>query len=94
MALSDAEQHQLLDKLRKVDVELTYGFQSRVADSDYRDTLAGYALNSDAADYRAEQRLAALELKIDKLSTVSEPIVGLLARTRADEGPADDGGAE
>lgn len=73
MALSDAEQRELLDKLRKVHFELTYGFTSRVADSDYRDTLAGYILNSDAADFRAEQRLKALELKLDKLITASEP---------------------
>ncbi|QIS16567.1 N-acetylmuramoyl-L-alanine amidase [Nocardia arthritidis] len=67
MALSDQEQRELLDKLRRVHFELTYGFQSRVADSAYHDTLAGYILNSDAADYRNEQRLKALELKIDQL---------------------------
>ncbi|MFI6173511.1 N-acetylmuramoyl-L-alanine amidase [Nocardia sp. NPDC051052] len=67
MALSDMEQRELLDKLRRVHFELTYGFQSRVADSEYRDTVAGYVLNSDAADFRNEQRLKALELKIDRL---------------------------
>ncbi|WP_054815435.1 N-acetylmuramoyl-L-alanine amidase [Nocardia arizonensis] len=74
MALSDQEQRELLDKLRRVHFELTYGFQSRVADSEYRDTVAGYVLNADAADYRAEQRLKALELKLDRLlsATVEE----------------------
>ncbi|MEV0356378.1 N-acetylmuramoyl-L-alanine amidase [Nocardia sp. NPDC050697] len=72
MALSDLEQRELLDKLRRVHFELTYGFQSRIADSDYRDTLAGYVLNSDAADYRSEQRLKALELKVDRLLEAKE----------------------
>ncbi|WP_431954158.1 peptidoglycan recognition protein family protein [Nocardia lijiangensis] len=72
MALSDLEQRELLDKLRRVHYELTYGFQSRVADSDYRDTLAGYVLNSDASDYRTEQRLKALELKLDQLLSARE----------------------
>ncbi|WP_405159832.1 N-acetylmuramoyl-L-alanine amidase [Nocardia sp. NBC_01499] len=67
MALSDQEQRELLDKLRQVHFELTYGFQSRVADSEYRDTIAGYVLNSDAADYRNEQRLKALEIKLDRI---------------------------
>ncbi|MFC3962592.1 hypothetical protein [Nocardia jiangsuensis] len=49
-----------------------HGFQSRIADSDYRDTLAGYVLNSDAADYRSEQRLEALELKVDRLLEAQE----------------------
>ncbi|MFG1790416.1 N-acetylmuramoyl-L-alanine amidase [Nocardia sp. NPDC049149] len=72
MALSDMEQRELLDKLRRVHFELTYGFQSRVADSEYRDTVAGYVLNSDAADYRNEQRLKALELKLDRLLAATE----------------------
>ncbi|TQM29872.1 N-acetylmuramoyl-L-alanine amidase [Nocardia bhagyanarayanae] len=72
MALSDVEQRELLDKLRRVHFELTYGFQSRVADSEYRDTVAGYVLNSDAADYRNEQRLKAVELKIDRLLDAME----------------------
>ncbi|MFD6155139.1 N-acetylmuramoyl-L-alanine amidase [Nocardia sp. NPDC060256] len=72
MALSDMEQRELLDKLRRVHFELTYGFQSRVADSEYRDTVAGYVLNSDAADFRNEQRLKALELKIDRLLASSQ----------------------
>ncbi|MFI1914812.1 N-acetylmuramoyl-L-alanine amidase [Nocardia sp. NPDC020380] len=72
MALSDSEQRELLDKLRKVHSELTYGFQSRVADSTYRDTLVGYILNSDAADYRNEQRLRAVELKLDRLLATAE----------------------
>ncbi|MGW4742344.1 N-acetylmuramoyl-L-alanine amidase [Nocardia xishanensis] len=72
VALSDLEQRELLDKLRRVHFELTYGFQSRVADSEYRDTVAGYVLNSDAADYRNEQRLKALELKIDRLLDAME----------------------
>ncbi|CAM4499204.1 N-acetylmuramoyl-L-alanine amidase [Nocardia ninae] len=72
MALSDMEQRELLDKLRRVHFELTYGFQSRVADSEYRDTVAGYVLNSDAADYRNEQRLKALELKLDRLLAAAE----------------------
>ncbi|MFC3963499.1 peptidoglycan recognition protein family protein [Nocardia jiangsuensis] len=72
MALSDPEQRELLDKLRRVHFELTQGFQSRVTGSDYRDTLAGYVLNSDAADYRSEQRLRALELKLDRLLDASE----------------------
>ncbi|MBF6296299.1 N-acetylmuramoyl-L-alanine amidase [Nocardia amamiensis] len=67
MALSDMEQRELLDMLRRVHYELTYDFPSRVADSEYRDTLAGYVLNSDASDYRTEQRLKALELKLDQL---------------------------
>ncbi len=74
MALSDVEQRELLDKLRRVHHELTYGFQSRVADSEYRDTVAGYVLNSDAADYRNEQRLRALEMKIDALHDAIKPI--------------------
>ncbi|WP_378734683.1 N-acetylmuramoyl-L-alanine amidase [Nocardia brasiliensis] len=72
MALSDMEQRELLDKLRRVHFELTYGFQSRVADSEYRDTVAGYVLNSDAADFRNEQRLKALELKLDRLLDAAE----------------------
>lgn len=72
MALSDTEQRELLDKLRRVHFELTQGFQSRVADSDYRDTLVGYVLNSDAADFRNEQRLRALELKLDRLLDATE----------------------
>ncbi|MGW4364611.1 N-acetylmuramoyl-L-alanine amidase [Nocardia takedensis] len=72
MALSDPEQRELLDKLRRVHFELTYGFQSRVADSEYRDTVAGYVLNADAADFRTEQRLKALELKIDRLLATTE----------------------
>ncbi|WP_109527989.1 N-acetylmuramoyl-L-alanine amidase [Nocardia aurea] len=72
MALSDPEQRELLDKLRRVHFELTYGFQSRVSDSEYRDTIAGYVLNADAADYRTEQRLKALELKLDRLLTAAE----------------------
>lgn len=72
MALSDMEQRELLDKLRRVHFELTYGFQSRVADSEYRDTVAGYVLNSDAADFRNEARLKALELKLDRLLNAAE----------------------
>ncbi len=69
MALSDHEQRELLDKVRGVHRELTHDLPTRVADSDYSDTIAGYVLNSDAADYRNEQRLRALELKLDQLLT-------------------------
>ncbi|MBF6459792.1 N-acetylmuramoyl-L-alanine amidase [Nocardia puris] len=72
MALSDNEQRELLDKTRRVHHELTYGFPSRVADSEYTDTVAGYVLNSDAADYRNEQRIKAIEMKLDRLLTVLE----------------------
>ncbi|WP_406234913.1 N-acetylmuramoyl-L-alanine amidase [Nocardia sp. NBC_01009] len=73
VALSDMEQRELLDKLRRVHFELTYGFQSRVADSEYRDTLAGYVLNSDAADFRTEQRMRALEVKLDQVLDALAP---------------------
>lgn len=66
MALSDMEQRELLYELPRAQFELTYGFQSRVADSEYRDAVAGYLLNSDAADYRDEQHLEALELELDR----------------------------
>ncbi|MFD4457706.1 N-acetylmuramoyl-L-alanine amidase [Nocardia sp. NPDC058480] len=76
MSLTDAEQVELLQKVRKVHHELTYGFQSRVAGSPFRDTVAGYVLNSDAADFRNEQRLKALELKVDQLLAVLVPKAG------------------
>ncbi|MFR9750483.1 hypothetical protein ACL02S_05545 [Nocardia sp. 004] len=72
MSLSDSEQRELLDKVRRVHLELTGAFQSRVSDSEYCDTLAGYVLNSDAADYRNEQRLRALELKLDRVLAAVE----------------------
>lgn len=76
MALTDAEQHELLEKTRRVHHELTHGFQSRVAGSAFRDTVAGYVLNSDAADFRNEQRLKALELKVDQIIAALAPKVG------------------
>jgi len=36
------------------------------------DFMAIYVLNSDAADYRNEQRLKALELKLDRLLAATE----------------------
>lgn len=53
MALSDAEQRELLDKTRRIHHELTYGFQSLYEDpetgeqSEFRATLVGYALEAD-----------------------------------------------
>lgn len=52
MALSDAEQRELLDKTRTIHHELTHEFQSRVRDrngqqSAFRDTLVGYVLELD-----------------------------------------------
>lgn len=47
MALSDAEQRELLDKTRRIHHELTHDFQSRYPDSRYRDTLVGYMLEND-----------------------------------------------
>ncbi|MFI9507580.1 N-acetylmuramoyl-L-alanine amidase [Nocardia sp. NPDC052566] len=69
-ALSETEQRELLDAVRRMHFELTYPFESRVADSRNRDTMAGYVLNSDAADYRNEQRLRALEVKVDRILEV------------------------
>lgn len=52
MALSHEEQVELLAKVRDIHHELTHRFQSRYTDvdgkqSDYRDTLIGYMLNTD-----------------------------------------------
>ena len=53
MALSDAEQRELLEKVRRIHHELTYGFQSRYTDPDtgeqsgFSETLVGYALEAD-----------------------------------------------
>lgn len=52
MALSHNEQVELLEKVRRIHHELTHPFQSRYKDvdgkqSEYRDTLVGYMLNTD-----------------------------------------------
>lgn len=53
MALSDAEQRELLDMTRRIHHELTYGFQSRYIDpatgeqSEFTETLVGYVLEAD-----------------------------------------------
>ena len=47
MALSDAEQHELLDKVRRIHHELTHEFQSRYPEATYRDTSIGYLLEND-----------------------------------------------
>lgn len=54
-------------KLDRIYFELTERFQSRVEDSKYRDTLVGYALNTDAAVYRLERANAELQDQIDRL---------------------------
>lgn len=52
-------------KLDRVHHELTYRFRSRVEGSEYRDTVAGYVLNTDAATYRNELAIAALRDELD-----------------------------
>lgn len=51
MALSDAEQRELLDKTRRVHHELTHTFQSRYEEhgerATFKDTLVGYLLEAD-----------------------------------------------
>lgn len=47
MALSDAEQRELLDKVRRIHHELTHEFQSRYPEATYRDTSIGYLLEND-----------------------------------------------
>ena len=51
MALTDAEQAELLDKVRKIHHEMVHEFQSRYKEdgelSDFRDTLVGYVLEMD-----------------------------------------------
>lgn len=47
MALTNEEQHELLDKVRAVHHELTHNFQSRYPDSHFKDTAVGYALEAD-----------------------------------------------
>lgn len=47
MALTDAEQHELLDKVRRIHHELTHEFQSRYPEATYRDTSIGYLLEND-----------------------------------------------
>lgn len=52
MALTDAEQTELLDKVRRIHHELTHPFQSRYRDtngtqSEFRDTMIGYILEAD-----------------------------------------------
>lgn len=54
-------------KLDRVHFELTERFQSRVEGSEYRDTLVGYALNTDASTYRLERSVAELQDHIDRL---------------------------
>lgn len=73
MALSDAEQRELLDMTRRIHHELTYGFQSRYVDpesgeqSEFRDTLVGYALEADRKlESMNAERLPAIENAIGK----------------------------
>lgn len=54
-------------KLERIHHELTERFQSRVDGSDYRDTVAGYVLNTDAATYRLEKRVKDLEKRLQGL---------------------------
>jgi len=79
---SPQEDEMTPDQARKLDriyFELTERFQSRVRDengelSPYRDTMAGYALQTDAATYRTEvavaevlDRLDAIDARVRKL---------------------------
>src|SRR5699024_2528619 len=62
--------------LRRVHHELTERFQSRVRDdngelSPYRDTMAGYALQTDAASYRTELATAQI---LDRLDQIDERV--------------------
>lgn len=58
-------------KLDRIYFELSERFQSRVDGSDYRDTLVGYVLNTDAVAYRLEQRVAELEARLgDALASI------------------------
>lgn len=54
-------------QLDRVHHELTERFQSRVEGSQYRDTLVGYALNTDAAAYRTELMVAEVLDRLDRI---------------------------
>ena len=61
MALSDAQQDEMY---RLVTVELGHRFESRVEDSDYRDTLVGYVLNNDAKLSAVEEWQSSVDARL------------------------------
>lgn len=54
-------------QMDRVHHELTHEFQSRVEGSQYRDTLVGYMLNTDAAAYRLEIEVAEMRDQLDRI---------------------------
>lgn len=57
-------------KVDRVHHEMTHKFQSRVEGSQYRDTLVGYMLNTDAAAYRLEIEVAEMRDQLDRIETM------------------------
>ncbi|QUH01441.1 hypothetical protein HUO13_12030 [Saccharopolyspora erythraea] len=58
---------EIRDEVRKAVFELTYRHPSRVAGSEYADTMLGYSVNADRYGYELSKRMDALEKNVAKL---------------------------